>query len=323
MQKYQEFKTKWLGKGIDYDGSFGYQCFDVINQYILELTGQRPLMQLMKASDIFKRPQGIFPDLGKWQIIPNSNGLYPKQGDIIVWDDASWNGFYGHTAIIDSANNDNCQALQQNGLAPNEPCKIQFWNFWSTPPLGWIRLIEVATPQPNPEFKKIFPDVGSGLWALCKKAGYPVIPTNEPNAEPTNSICYNRIEELNKTKSIKVGAEYIVDFDPIKWFNSRSQPQQEAITFLGEKGTTDYNQPSFYATSNQYQTMPTIKIENNPDQALQNQIEQEQEDKQDIVKQVVDELKEQIPQADTAGQATKEKFDFNKLISFYFLVKFF
>jgi hypothetical protein len=307
MSTYQEFKNKWLGKGIDYDGAYGFQCFDVINQYILEMTGQRPLMKLMKASDIFKRPEGIFPDLGKWQIIPNSHGLYPKQGDIIVWDDAGWNGFYGHTAIIDSANNDNCQALQQNGLAPTLPCKIQFWNFWSTPPLGWIRLV-VETVTPETPFLQHRVLAGDTQYKLAKQYGYPV--TVDGTSQDDKKI-YARLTEINPQTGGRLFPNelYNIDRNPVEWFNSTIQPQPEALTTPAQP------------------TMPTITMDEpiqspNPTLELDTTLEIQRLEKEndDLRNQIVHYKKAEMDAEDSGlitlkdlVNPTKEKFNLNKL----------
>jgi hypothetical protein len=37
MRPYVDFKNKWLGKRIDYDKAYGYQCVDLIKQYLDEV----------------------------------------------------------------------------------------------------------------------------------------------------------------------------------------------------------------------------------------------------------------------------------------------
>ena len=39
---YTQFVTARLGKKVDYDGVFQYQCVDLIKQYIKDLTGNEP-----------------------------------------------------------------------------------------------------------------------------------------------------------------------------------------------------------------------------------------------------------------------------------------
>ena len=36
---FDQFKNKHLGKGIDYDGNYGVQCFDLANQYCKDVVG--------------------------------------------------------------------------------------------------------------------------------------------------------------------------------------------------------------------------------------------------------------------------------------------
>lgn len=104
---YQEFKNKYNGKYIDYDGYYGCQCWDLGQQYITEC---------------LKLPASILSGSGLV-----SNMLYPpkryeldkyfdevpmnkmKQGDIVIWE-------WGHIAIYDhyEQNNDKCYYFSQN-----------------------------------------------------------------------------------------------------------------------------------------------------------------------------------------------------------------
>jgi hypothetical protein len=161
---YQNFKNKWLGKGIDYDGAYGFQCFDVINQYILEITGQKPYIRLDWADEIFKKPNDIIPTGVNYTIIKNNEtpNNFPIQGDIIVWNKAKWNGNGGHTAIVDNANSDRALVLQQDGFKNWQGCQLVEWNFWTYTPLGWIRLNTTPTPQPSVDNR--FFTVRQGGW---------------------------------------------------------------------------------------------------------------------------------------------------------------
>lgn len=108
---YIEFRDKYNGKYLDYDGSYGCQCWDLAQYYFTECLG--------------------VPDwvLGGCDIV--SNMLYPpkrndldiyfdevdthkmREGDVIIWE-------YGHIAIYDNYTNDNCYCFSQN---PN-PCEV-------------------------------------------------------------------------------------------------------------------------------------------------------------------------------------------------------
>lgn len=108
---YEEFKKKYNGKYVDYDGSYGSQCWDLAQLYFVEC---------------LKLPASILSGCGLV-----SNMLYPpkrydldkyfnevpidsmKQGDVVIWD-------YGHIAIYDHWDGKNCWFFSQN---PN-PCKV-------------------------------------------------------------------------------------------------------------------------------------------------------------------------------------------------------
>lgn len=112
---YIEFRDKYNGKYLDYDGSYGCQCWDLAQYYFTECLG--------------------VPDwvLGGCDIV--SNMLYPPKrndldiffeevdtrkmepGDVIIWE-------YGHIAIYDSWDGANCWFFSQN---PN-PCQVMIIN---------------------------------------------------------------------------------------------------------------------------------------------------------------------------------------------------
>lgn len=114
---YDEFKNKYNGKYVDFDGSYGAQCWDLAQFYITE---------------VLELPSSILSGCGLV-----SNMLYPpkradldkyfdevpvnlmEQGDIVIWD-------YGHIAIYDHYNGDNdkCYFFSQN---PN-PCQVMAIN---------------------------------------------------------------------------------------------------------------------------------------------------------------------------------------------------
>ena len=110
---YKEFVNKYNGKYIDFDGSYGSQCWDLAQFYFKE---------------VLDLPRSILDGCGLV-----SNMLYPpkrqvleqyfdevpinkmQQGDVVIWD-------YGHIAIYDhyEQNNDSCYFFSQN---PN-PCQV-------------------------------------------------------------------------------------------------------------------------------------------------------------------------------------------------------
>lgn len=102
---YQEFKNKWLGKGIDFDGSFGNQCMDVYRMYVKEVLGipQSPAVQ--GAKNVWDTYLSAYFDR-----IPNTPEGVPVQGDIVIWGMNP----YGHIGICDSADTQYLTCFEQN-----------------------------------------------------------------------------------------------------------------------------------------------------------------------------------------------------------------
>ena len=103
---YQQFKNKWLGKSVDFDGSYGKQCVDLIKQYIFEQTGVRP-GAWGNAIDYWRSPNTQFISL--YQRVTN-----PQAGDIVVLKpvDSAPSHSAGHIGIYDSGS---VALLEQNG----------------------------------------------------------------------------------------------------------------------------------------------------------------------------------------------------------------
>lgn len=102
---YKEFKSKWVGKRVDYDERYQFQCTDLIRQYLLEVIGiyGDPAQAYGNAIDYWNKPHtNVLKHFEK------SASKTPEQGDIIILDLAAP---YGHIAIADSATT----MLEQNG----------------------------------------------------------------------------------------------------------------------------------------------------------------------------------------------------------------
>ena len=131
------FEQYTIGRGVDFDGQFQFQCFDLANEYIYKRTDKQPIMNLSSAKDIWYQPDGIFPFSVSYEKIANSPDNYPDKGDIIVWD--AWDSNpYGHVALVLQANTNYVKVLQQDGFTPTIGITEMTWDYNNV--LGWFRL---------------------------------------------------------------------------------------------------------------------------------------------------------------------------------------
>lgn len=101
------YMNKLVGKGWDFDGSFGWQCFDLVNFYWNYLTGGQ--LYGLYAKDIpFKNN---FEGLAT--VYENTPSFLPQKGDVVVWN-GNWGEGCGHVAIVHSANINTFVSLDQN-----------------------------------------------------------------------------------------------------------------------------------------------------------------------------------------------------------------
>lgn len=106
---YQEFENRWLGKRVDYDGVFGYQCVDLIKQYLRSRFGLRP-GSWGNAIDYWRYTNPAI--LKKFDKVSSTNA---KRGDIVILKGLSGNP-YGHIGIATGRNTTTTvEILEQNG----------------------------------------------------------------------------------------------------------------------------------------------------------------------------------------------------------------
>ena len=110
------FIKKYLGKKVDYDKAYGYQCVDLYRQYCEEVLNVPQSPRIEGAADIFKNP-------GKLTAVPESTTADYSAGDILIWGPTDTNKF-GHVAILVSIyNTNNFIVLEQDGFK-QDGCKL-------------------------------------------------------------------------------------------------------------------------------------------------------------------------------------------------------
>ena len=104
MRPYKDFAQKRLGKRVDYDGAYWFQCADLAKLYIDEGLEFGKIGALGNAKDMPKSP--FFANREKIKGMKNL-----MQGDIIIRS----KGQYGHVAVVDHILNGKVYVLEQNG----------------------------------------------------------------------------------------------------------------------------------------------------------------------------------------------------------------
>lgn len=110
---FTQFENKWLGQIVDYDHVYGYQCVDLILEYIYECYGIASGVT-GNAIDYWNNPSA--PLLEKFDKISGSDA---QQGDIVVFNGLAGNPD-GHIGIATgNINATDVEVLEQNGADGN------------------------------------------------------------------------------------------------------------------------------------------------------------------------------------------------------------
>lgn len=117
------YMSKLKGKGWDFDNSFGWQCYDLANQYFNYLTGER--LYGLYAKNIHTDNKSVLEKYGT--IYKNTPNFLPKKGDIFIMHGGYGQGA-GHTGVVWSANLNTYKGLEQNwyggGLKKTEVAQL-------------------------------------------------------------------------------------------------------------------------------------------------------------------------------------------------------
>lgn len=107
------FTKKYKGRTVNYDGVFGFQCVDLIKQYLYEKFGLRP-GAWGNAIDYWTKTNPAV--LKKFNKVKGSNA---KKGDIVILKGLPGNK-YGHIGIATGRiNSKQVEILEQNGSTGN------------------------------------------------------------------------------------------------------------------------------------------------------------------------------------------------------------
>jgi hypothetical protein len=157
------FINKYNGKGIDWDGQYGFQCVDLYRKYVHEVLNLPQSKPIPAAADIWNN---YLTD--RFERIPNTPTGVPLKGDIVIWKKAA-SLPYGHVAIFVSGNVNSFTSFDQN-WPTGSLCHLQTHNYTNV--LGWLRAkastsetVPAPTPPPPPvetvTLEKYQTDIGS------------------------------------------------------------------------------------------------------------------------------------------------------------------
>lgn len=167
---YQDFKNRWLGRRIDYDYVYAYQCVDLILIYIKEEFGLATGVW-GNAIDYWTRPSA--PLLSKFSLVSGSNA---QQGDIVVLNGLAGNP-YGHIGICESVTSTTINILEQNGAGSATGTGRDAISVRGIPKsrvAGLLRPKAVVAPPPAPPAARstVFLPGNVQSWRLYRVGSY-------------------------------------------------------------------------------------------------------------------------------------------------------
>lgn len=110
---YQQFKAKWIGRRVDFDGVYGYQCIDLIKQYLLDVKGIKAGAWGNAIDYWYNTNPAVLKEFNRL----STNQA--RQGDIVILKGINGNP-YGHIGIADGSSGIlTVTILEQNGSSGN------------------------------------------------------------------------------------------------------------------------------------------------------------------------------------------------------------
>ena len=135
---HNEIMKQWVGKRVDFDWAYWYQCVDWVKKYCQ--LRDRKITTYGNAIDLWNKWLGA-----KWVRIVSSPGNFPSEGDIVIWN-KNWGGGYWHIAVANrfcnplvlrttdqNAGSGNGDGLKKNAISP-------FFRSYSGV-IGWYKYI--------------------------------------------------------------------------------------------------------------------------------------------------------------------------------------
>lgn len=134
----QQFFDKYNGKFVDYDKAYGYQCMDIVRQFMKEVLGYQPYDAIPPVT--YAKYAFVKYNPKYFSQIKNGKTNFPKNGDIVIWGTYPFvTGIAGHIAICSRADVNSMITFDQN-YPTRSFCKFVHHNYRGV--LGWLRAIK-------------------------------------------------------------------------------------------------------------------------------------------------------------------------------------
>lgn len=135
MSAIESWLASAVGRSINPDGHYGLQCVDVADDYAETIFGvpwQKSVGGVAGARQLLDAAPDEY-----WIRIDYAHGLVPQRGDVLVYAGDKYNE-WGHTAVVESADQIGINVIQQDGFAA--PHQFVDGNWYSNKPAHRVRL---------------------------------------------------------------------------------------------------------------------------------------------------------------------------------------
>jgi uncharacterized coiled-coil protein SlyX len=159
---FQDFIEKNNGKYIDFDGWYGAQCVDEMNQYLADVLGITNPIQTFPGATAYEIYQNA--NDSRFDKIANTPTGVPSEGDIIFWNTGV--GSAGHVAIFIDGTANSFTSFDQNWPV-GSPCHTQGHTYANV--AGWLHF-KANTPSDS---QTIILGQSDAFIAICTKLNLP------------------------------------------------------------------------------------------------------------------------------------------------------
>lgn len=150
IDKFNQWKAGAVGRGMNPDGVYNYQCVDVPKDWAIFLWPNKSWIETVgygNAKDLFNgMPAGYWNKVAN---NPNDPNQLPKTGDVVVWNGWAANP-YGHIAVVISADQGGVTVVQQDGFNQYAPAAVAYIPWGRYPIIGWLSPKYAGSTAPKP-----------------------------------------------------------------------------------------------------------------------------------------------------------------------------